>query len=81
MMMVRVLRITATWLVLSATAVLVVGCGGGAHTSAEAHLAAVANAACREGAAGREPTGQTAKVRALMLADRKLPRVSTFISD
>ena len=58
--------------VLSATAVLVVGCGGGAHTSAEAHLAAVANAACREGAAGREPTGQTAKVRALMLADRKL---------
>jgi len=77
----RIAVMSFVLVVLSATAVLVVGCGGGAHTSAEAHLAAVANAACREGAAGREPTGQTAKVRALMLADRKLPRVSTFISD
>lgn len=56
--------------------------------SPEAHLAAVANSICR---ASREemrepPDGaalkaRSARLRALIVSDRKLPRVATYLSD
>jgi hypothetical protein len=78
--------------VLICVAAALAGCGGGSSTAAntpEAHLAALANATCREFHTNRA-TGapfeahmkaEFAKVRALIHSDRKLPRVSTFISD
>lgn len=78
--------------VLICVAAALAGCGGGSSTAAntpEAHLAALANATCREFHTNRA-TGapfeahmktEFARVRALIHSDRKLPRVSTFISD
>jgi hypothetical protein len=64
--------------------VVLAGCGGSASSRAEAHLAVLANAACRNA----EDMGdhfhlgtELAGVRALMHSDRKLPRVATLIGD
>lgn len=72
-------------------AIALAGCGGTSSTenNAEKHLAALANAACRESHTNRA-TGapfeahikaEFAKVRALIHADRKLPRVATLTRD
>jgi hypothetical protein len=69
--------------------VALAGCGGSGSSRAAAHLAAVANAICRESHTNRA-TGapfevhmkaEFAKVRALIHSDRKLPRVATLIGD
>lgn len=60
------------------------GCGGSASSRAEAHLAALANAACgnAEGMGDHFHLGtDLAGVRALMHSDRKLPRVATLNRD
>lgn len=61
------------------------GCGGSASSLAEAHLATVANAVCAKSESLGERSGflraDLARLRALMHADRKLPRVSTYLSD
>lgn len=78
------LRIVATWLVLSVTAVLVAGCGGSGRTPAETHLAAVANAACREAenlSLHHRLKAELAELRALLRSDEKLPRVAIYIAD
>jgi hypothetical protein len=80
-------------IVLTCVAAALAGCGGGASSTAastaEAHLAALANAICRESHTNRA-TGppfeahlktEFAKLRALIRSDRKLPRVATYISD
>ncbi|MGA2319989.1 MAG: hypothetical protein ABSG95_04500 [Solirubrobacteraceae bacterium] len=78
------LRIAATSLVLVATATLAAGCGGSGHSAAEAHLAALANAVCRE-AENLGPHGrlkaELAKLRAQLNSDQKLPRVATYVAD
>jgi hypothetical protein len=79
---------------LTCVVVVLVGCGGsrssGAANTGEAHLVAVANATCRERREEMRATGATfearmkmefASLRALISADRKLPRVGTLISD
>ncbi len=70
--------------VLICVVAAVAGCGGSALSRAEAHLAAVANAACRNA----EDMGDhfdlgtdLAGVRALIDSERKLPRVATLIRD
>jgi hypothetical protein len=83
-MIVPVLRIATTCLVLSATLMIVAGCGGNGRTPAEAHLAAVANAACREAESLSLHYGlkaELAELRALLRSDEKLPRVAVYIAD
>jgi hypothetical protein len=78
----RISAITTLWLVCIAAALA--GCGSSASSRAEAHLAAVANAACRnaEGMGDHFHLGtDLAEVRALIHSDRKLPRVATLIRD
>jgi hypothetical protein len=62
-----------------------VGCGGSASSQDEAHLAAVANVVCAKSETLGEHPGflraDLARLRALIHSDRKLPRVSRFISD
>jgi hypothetical protein len=70
--------------VLICLAAALAGCGGSASSRAEAHLAAVANAACRnaEGMGDHvHMSTDLAGVRALIHADRKLPRVATLTRD
>jgi uncharacterized OsmC-like protein len=81
---VAVLRLVATSLALAATIMFVAACGGGGHSPAEAHLAALANAVCSE----VENMGhhdrlkeELAKLRAQLSSDRKLPRVATYLAD
>lgn len=77
---------------LTYVAAALAGCGGGSPTAAnaaETHLVALANAICRESNDSRV-TGATvlakrdselAMLRSLARADRRLPRVETYISD
>jgi hypothetical protein len=71
--------------VLTCIVAALAGCGGSASSRAEAHLAAVANALCTKSESLGERPGflraDLARLRALIQADRKLPRVSTFLSD
>jgi hypothetical protein len=79
-----VLRITATSLVLVVTATLVAGCGGSGHSPAEAHLAALANAACGEAenmSMHVRLKAELAKLRAQLNSDQELPRVATYVAD
>jgi hypothetical protein len=73
-------------------AVALGGCGGGSPTAAsraEAHLAALANAICRESKDLRATSAlfeahrnaQLARLGALVQSDRELPRVRTLSSD
>jgi hypothetical protein len=71
-------------MVLICVVVVLAGCGGSASSRVEAHLAVLANAACRNA----EDMGdhlhlgtELAGVRALMHSDRKLPRVATLMRD
>lgn len=71
--------------VLICVAVALGGCGGGTSSPTEARLAALANAVCtRSETLGERPgflSTDLARLRALIHADRKLPRVATLISD
>src|ERR1017187_6012696 len=81
----RMLRIAATCLVLSGTALFVVGCGGGGHSPAEARFVALAEAICLKTntmRAERPPTSaEFTRLRSLANSARKAPRVATFLSD
>jgi hypothetical protein len=78
--------------VLICLAMVLAGCGGASSTAAnnaEKHLAAFANAVCRESHTNRA-TGapfeahikaEFARVRALIHSDRKLPRVARLTRD
>jgi hypothetical protein len=64
--------------------VAMAGCGGSASSRVEEHLAAVADAACRnaQGMGDHFHLGtDLAGVRALINSDSKLPRVATLIGD
>jgi hypothetical protein len=78
-------RIAATWLALSVTAVIVVGCGGSGHSAAEARFVALANAVClktnTDRATSPPTTTEFARLRALAKSARKAPRVATLLSD
>jgi hypothetical protein len=81
---VAVLRIAATVLALAVIATPVAGCGGGGRSSAEAHLAVLANALCSEAenlTLHYRQKEDIAKLHAQLSSDRKLPRVSTFLAD
>jgi hypothetical protein len=81
---VAVIRIVATSLALVATVMLVAGCGGGGHSPAEAHLAVLANALCSEAenfSLHYRLKEDSAKLRAQLSSDRKLPRVATYLAD
>jgi hypothetical protein len=71
-------------MVLICVVAAVAGCGGSTSSGAEARLAALANAACRnaEGMGDHFHLGtDLAGVRALIHSDRKLPRVATLRRD
>src|SRR5664279_1858292 len=78
------LRIGATSLALVVIATLVAGCGGGGHSPAEAHLAALANGVCGR-AQGMGPhnllKAELAELRTQLNSDQQLPRVATYVAD